>query len=68
MFYSACQDLPAGAVAPVHPSLDAEAVARGSSADFAAASIAADMSRCRSRTLVAHSDGGLDWERGSVVI
>lgn len=68
MLYSAWQDLPPGAVAPLHPSLDAAAVASGRSADFAAASIAADMSGYRSRILVAHSDNGLDWTRDSVVI
>lgn len=68
MFYSAWQDLPPGVVAPVHPSLDADAVASGSSADFAAASIAADMSGYRSRILVAHSDDGLDWVRAGVAI
>jgi len=68
MLYSAWQDLPPGVVAPVHPSLDAEAVARGSSADFAAASIAADMSGYRSRILMAESEDGLDWRRSGVAI
>jgi hypothetical protein len=68
MLYSAWQDLPPGAVAPLHPSLDATAVASGRSADFAAASIAADMSGYRSRILSAHSDNGLDWVRDGVVI
>ncbi|MBI4921397.1 MAG: hypothetical protein HY834_06570 [Devosia nanyangense] len=68
MLYSAWQDLPSGTVAPLHPSLDAAAVASGRSADFAAASIAADMSGYRSRILVAHSDNGLDWVRDGVVI
>jgi hypothetical protein len=68
MLYSAWQDLPPGAVAPVHPSLDAEAVARGSSAEFAAASIAADMSGYRSRILVAQSEDGLDWRRSGIAI
>lgn len=68
MLYSAWQDLPPGVTPPVHPSLDAEAVARGSSADFAAASIAADMSGYRSRILMAESEDGLDWRRSGVVI
>lgn len=68
MLYSAWQDLPPGTVAPVHPSHDAEAVAHGSSADFAAASIAADMSGYRSRILVAQSEDGLSWRRSGVAI
>jgi hypothetical protein len=68
MLYSAWQDLPDGAVTPVHPSLDAEAVANGSSADFAAASIAADMSGYRSRILVAQSEDGLNWRRSGIAI
>ncbi|CAN7230360.1 hypothetical protein LJR016_000765 [Devosia sp. LjRoot16] len=68
MFYSAWQDLPPGVVAPVHPSLDAEAVANGMSADFAAASIAADISGYRSRILVAQSENGLDWRRAGIAI
>ncbi|KQW79088.1 hypothetical protein ASC89_12355 [Devosia sp. Root413D1] len=68
MLYSAWQDLPDGAVPPVHPSLDAEAVANGSSADFAAASIAADMSGYRSRILVAESEDGLNWRRSGIAI
>lgn len=68
MLYSAWQDLPDGTAAPMHPSLDAEAVARGTSADFAAASIAADMSGYRSRILVAESEDGLDWRRSGIAI
>ena len=68
MLYSAWQDLPPGTVAPVHPSLASEAMARGSSADFAAASIAADMSGYRSHILVAESEDGLDWRRSGVAI
>ena len=68
MLYSAWQDLPPGVTPPVHPSLDAEAVARGSSADFAAASIAADMSGYRSRILMAESEDGLNWRRSSIAI
>lgn len=68
MLYSAWQDLPPGAVAPVHPSLDADAVANGMSADFAAASIAADMSGYRSRILVAASGDGLNWQRSGIAV
>jgi hypothetical protein len=68
MLYSAWQDLPSGAVAPVHPSLDADAVANGTSADFAAASIAADMSGYRSRILVAASGDGLNWQRSGIAV
>ncbi|MBN9362699.1 MULTISPECIES: hypothetical protein [unclassified Devosia] len=68
MLYSAWQDLPPGAVAPVHPSLDADAVANGMSADFAAASIAADMSGYRSRILVAESGDGLNWHRSGIAV
>jgi len=38
-----------GSAAPVHPSHDVEAIATGRSADFAAASIASDISGFRSR-------------------
>ena len=68
MYLSAWQDLPQGRVPLLHPSLDRDAVAAGTSADFAAASIAADMSGYRSRILAAHSDNGLDWIRDGVVI
>ena len=67
MLFSAWQDRPAGAPAPMHPSTDAEAVAHGTSADFAAASIAADMSGYRSRILVAMFDGTA-WSAPGIVI
>jgi hypothetical protein len=67
--YSAWQDRPAGSPPPpLHPSLDPAAVASGRSADFAAASIAADMSGYRSRIFVASSEDGVSWSRGQVVI
>ncbi len=67
--YSAWQDRPAGSPPPpMHPSLDPAAVASGKSADFAAASIAADMSGYRSRIFVASSADGVTWARGRVVI
>ncbi len=68
MVYSAWQDVPPGMTAPMHPSADAAAVASGTSVDFAAASIAADMSGYRSRILMAHSHDGLNWIRDGVVI
>jgi hypothetical protein len=68
MLYSAWQDVAPGTVVPAHPSAVAAAVASGASADFAAASIAADMSGYRSRILMAHSDDGLNWIRDGVVI
>lgn len=68
MLYSAWQELPEGATPPLHPSLDPDAVASGASADFAAASIAADMSGYRSRILVAHSDDGLSFLRSGIAI
>ena len=68
MYFSAWQDLPKGVPPPLHPSLDRDAVAAGTSADFAVASIAADMSGYQSRILAAHSENGLDWIRDGVVI
>lgn len=68
MVFSAWQDLPVGAVAPVHPSADAAAQDNGASADFAAASIAADMAGYRSRILMASSDDGLNWTRDGVIV
>lgn len=68
LYFSAWQDLPQDKVPPLHPSLDRNAIAGGTSADFAAASIAVDMSGYRSRILAAHSDDGLDWIRDGVVI
>lgn len=62
MFYSAWQDVPPGTVAPLHPSRDPMA-ANGLSADFAAASIAADMAGYRSRIFMATSGDGLHWKR-----
>lgn len=61
MFYSVWQDVPAGTEVPVHPSEDANAVAEGTSEDFAAASIAADMAGYRSRIFVADSPDGLEF-------
>lgn len=66
MLFSAWQDVPPGTIVPLHPSTDPSA--GHGSVDFAAASIAADMSGYRSRILAAHSANGLDWVRDGVVI
>jgi hypothetical protein len=68
MLYSAWQDVRSGTSVPVHPSADPNARTSGSSANFAAASIAADMAGYRSRILSAHSANGLDWIRDGVAI
>jgi len=68
MFYSAWQDVPPGTKVPLHPSQDAHAVATGKSDNFAAASIASDMSGYRSRIFVAYSKDGLMWQRDCCVI
>ncbi len=68
MFFSAWQDVPPGTKVPLHPSQDANAVASGTSDDFAAASIASDMSGYRSRIFAAYSTDGLVWERAMCVI
>lgn len=68
MVFSAWQDAPPGSEIPLHPSHDPDAVATGSSEDFAAASIASDMAGFRSRIFVAYSDDGLEWERGGCAI
>lgn len=68
MFFSAWQDLPEGAVAPVHPSQDSEAGRNMSAEEFAAASIASDLAGYRSRIFAARSSDGLEWERAGCVI
>ena len=68
MIYSAWQAPPPGSQVPLHPSQDSQAVARGSSADFAAASIAADIAGYRSRIFVATSPDGLIWTRQGCVL
>jgi hypothetical protein len=68
MLFSAWQDVAPGTIVPPHPSADPKARTSGSSANFAAASIAADMAGYRSRILSAHSANGLDWVRDDVVI
>mgnify|MGYP002623140772 FL=1 len=68
MYFSAWQQPPASQPSPLHPSQDPDAIASGRSADFAAASIASDMSGYRSRIYVATSSDGLNWQRGPCVI
>lgn len=69
MVLSGWQERPAGSPSlPLHPSVDPNAVAAGSSADFAAASIAADMSGYRSRIYIATWTDGIGWKRGQVIV
>ena len=68
MVFSTWQDAPPGADVPPHPCTDPEAEANGSSADFAAASIAADMGGYRSRIFMAYSMDGLVWEHGECAV
>jgi len=68
LYYSAWQDKPAGHSSTLHPSHDVNAVETGRSADFAAASIASDMSGYRSRIYVATSRDGLNWQRGPCAV
>jgi hypothetical protein len=68
MFLSAWQVPAPGSAVPVHPSHDVEAIANGRSADFAAASIAADMSGFRSRIFVTYSRDGLTWGPRELVL
>lgn len=68
MVFSAWQDVQPGTAVPTHPSADPAAADNGASADFAAASIAADMSGYRSRILIASSDDGFNWTRDRVII
>lgn len=68
MVYSAWQDVPPGTEVPLHPSQDPDAAINGNSADFAAASIASDLAGYRSRIFVAHSEDGLEWQPGRLVL
>jgi hypothetical protein len=61
MVFSAWQDRPAGWPEPLHPAHDPDAVANGRSEDFAAASIAADLSGYRSRLFLATSEDGVTY-------
>ena len=64
LVYSAWQDVPPGTVVPPHPSSDPSLA----EADFAAASIAADMAGYRSRIFAARSDDGRSWERTGLLV
>ena len=68
MVCSVWQDAPPGAVVPTHPSADPDAVSSGLSEEFAAASIAADISGFRSRIFVVRSSDGIVWERSQCVL
>lgn len=68
ILFSAWQDVLPGTFVPPHPSSDPAAPSNGASADFAAASIAADMAGYRSRILMAHSDDGVHWEDDGVAV
>ena len=68
MVYSCWQQPPAGAVVPAHPSEQVDAVSSGASQDFAARSIASDLSGYRSRLFVSYSDDGLAFEPGTPVL
>ncbi|MAV35428.1 MAG: hypothetical protein CMJ59_08215 [Planctomycetaceae bacterium] len=68
MVYSAWQEPPADSEVPLHPSQDIDAIASGSSADFAAASIAADIAGYRSRIFTATSPDGLSWTRSGCAL
>lgn len=68
MLFSAWQDRPAGWTAPVHPSQDPDALANGRSADFAAESIAADLSGYRSRLFVATSPDGVTYDGAALAV
>jgi hypothetical protein len=68
MVYSAWQDRPAGWPEPVHPARDPDAVVNGRSADFAAASIAADLSGYRSRLFLATSLDGVRYAGARLLV
>ena len=68
MVFSAWQDAPPGTEVPAHPSHDTSSSADQSSADFAAASIAADIAGFRSRIYLAHSPDGLNWTTAGCIV
>lgn len=68
MLISAWQAPAPGVEIPVHPGADVDAITNGRSADFAAASIASDMSGFRSRIFVSKSADGLTWGPREVVV
>ncbi len=65
MIFSEWQDVPPGTEVPPHPSTDSNV---DNSEDFAAASIASDISGYRSRIFTAYSRDGLVWDRGECII
>jgi hypothetical protein len=68
MVYSAWQDRLDGWPEPVHPSRDPDAVGSGRSADFAAASIAADLAGYRSRLFLATSADGVTYTGARLLV
>lgn len=68
MVYSAWQDRPHGWPGPLHPSDDPDALANGRSQDFAAESIAADLSGYRSRLFVATSADGDSFTGAELIV
>ncbi len=70
LFFSEWADPPGGPPQglPLHPSSDPDAVAKGTSANFAEISIASDLAGFRSRIHIARSADGINWERGPVVV
>jgi hypothetical protein len=68
MVYSEWQNVPPGTIVPLHPSKCPDADEGEGNKDFAAASIATDMSGYRSRIYMAHSNDGLIWDRGECII
>ncbi|MDP7278212.1 MAG: hypothetical protein QF363_22215 [Planctomycetaceae bacterium] len=68
LIYSAWQDAPEGSVVPVHPSDPASLQAPDRELDFAAASIAADISGFRSRIFRARSADGLVFDQPECIL
>ena len=68
MVFSGWQDVPPGTEVPPHPSHDTSDAADRSSEDFAAASIATDLSGFRSRLFVAHSPDGMSWNQAGCIV
>ena len=68
LFYSVWQDVAPGTAVPIHPSKAPGGMDAALSENFAAASIAADMSGYRSRILAATSSDGLAWKGDQCVI
>ena len=66
--FSAWQDRPAGWPEPLHPSHDPDALDNGRSVDFAAESIAADLSGYRSRLFLATSPDGVAYTGAELLV